>query len=160
MIVALLVASVLATPYGSKKASPSYKSKNEASPAAVRRAPRCCAPQPSAAAAARDGGAPRVDRRCISAFGYCSCTVCVLEPLLGTEDPWAPERFADATSCHMQQVRRATRKALYRQLQRSDVRRSQQAPRREAWAWIAVHHVRHNLLVGEAHGYGLIHHYG
>ena len=75
------------------------------------------------ATVARSLPAPRVDRRCISAFGYCSCTVCVLEPLLGTEDPWAPERFADATSCHMQQVRRATRKALYRQLQRSDVRR-------------------------------------
>ena len=72
---------------------------------------------------ARSPAAPRSGRQCLAAFGACSCCVCVLEPRIGDDDPWHPDKFGDATSVHMQQVRRAKRRALSRQLSRSDVRR-------------------------------------
>ena len=76
---------------------------------------------------ARDPPAPRDDHLCIAAFGRCQCCVCVLEPRLGDHDPWHPDLFEDATSCHMNEVRRATRRAQWQQLQRSDVRRDNTA---------------------------------
>ena len=64
------------------------------------------------------------DGECLRCHTRCSCRACALEVQpWDFADPWHPALFEDRRSCHINEVRRATRKAQYYQLQCSDVRR-------------------------------------
>ena len=76
---------------------------------------------------------------CLRCHGGCPCRACALavQPW-DFSDEWHPSLFEDSRSCHVNEVRRATRRAQYYQLQCSGVRRDNTTDDIRAPVWAPV----------------------